>query len=97
MSPYCAARGDRHMFLTEAQERYVQQYCERLNQALSDPKDGEHVIDMDAVADAAGKDVEKPPLITPGKSAKTLQLRRLWRIQRYPWQVLLLLNLRITQ
>ena len=61
MCPYCGARGDRHMFLTEAQERYVAQYCERLREALADPQDGEHVIDMDAVADAAGKNIEKPP------------------------------------
>jgi hypothetical protein len=44
----------------ERQERYVAQYCERLNQALADEKDGEHLVDMDAVADAAGKDTEKP-------------------------------------
>ena len=60
MCPYCGARGDRHMFLTEAQERYVAQYCERLRQALAEPQDGEHVIDMDAVANAVGKNVEKP-------------------------------------
>lgn len=61
LCPYCATRGDRHMFLSEAQQRYVAQYCERLRQALDEEEDGEHVIDMDAVADAAGKDVEKPP------------------------------------
>ena len=60
MCPYCATRGDRHVFLTEAQERYVAQYCDRLTEALADEKDGEHVIDMDAVAAAAGKDGEKP-------------------------------------
>jgi hypothetical protein len=60
MCPYCATRGDRHMFLTEAQEHYVAQYCARLDQALADKKDGEHLIDMDAVAAAAGKDGEKP-------------------------------------
>lgn len=60
MCPYCATRGERHMFLTEAQERYVAQYCARLNQALADKQDGEHVIDMDAVASAVGKDTDKP-------------------------------------
>jgi hypothetical protein len=49
------------MFLSEAQNRYVEQYCKRLTDALSGGKDGEHVIDMDAVAEAAGKNVEKPP------------------------------------
>ena len=61
MCPYCASTGDRHLFLTEAQERFVAQYCERLRQALADEKDGEHLIDMDPVADAVGKDAEKPP------------------------------------
>jgi hypothetical protein len=39
----------------------VQNYCQKLNQALNSDEDGDHVIDMDAVADAAGKDIEKPP------------------------------------
>jgi hypothetical protein len=39
----------------------VQLYCEKLAIALGSGEDGSHVIDMDAVADAAGKDVEKPP------------------------------------
>lgn len=61
MCPYCASSGDRHLFLSEAQEHYVAHYCERLRQALADEKDGEHLIDMDPVADAVGKDCEKPP------------------------------------
>jgi hypothetical protein len=44
MCPYCAVRGDRHLFLTEAQERYVDQYCQRLRQALEAEEDGKHVI-----------------------------------------------------
>lgn len=60
MCPYCAARGDRHMFLTDAQNDYVHQYCAALSAALQAPEDGEHVIDMDAVADAVGKDCDKP-------------------------------------
>jgi hypothetical protein len=39
----------------------VQNYCEKLNQVLDSEEDGDHLIDMDAVADAAGKDIEKPP------------------------------------
>jgi hypothetical protein len=61
LCPYCGVRGDRHNFLSVAQRGYVQRYCQRLNEALSSGDDGAHVIDMDAVADAAGKDVEKPP------------------------------------
>jgi hypothetical protein len=59
--PYCAARGERHNFLSDAQRRYVQQYCEVLSEALNSAEDSDHIIDMDAVADAAGKDIEKPP------------------------------------
>jgi hypothetical protein len=59
--PYCGIRAERHDFLSSAQRQYVKLYCEKLEVALSAPEDGAHVIDMDAVADAAGKDVEKPP------------------------------------
>ena len=59
--PYCGLHGDVRDFLTDAQRRYVWQYCEALESALTSEQDGDHVIDMDAVADAAGKDAEKPP------------------------------------
>src|SRR5690242_19305335 len=29
--PYCLANGDKHMFLTAAQCRYIEQYCETLS------------------------------------------------------------------
>jgi hypothetical protein len=47
--------------LTDAQRSYVAQYCALLRHALEQDEDGEYTIDMDAVADAAGKDTEKPP------------------------------------
>lgn len=59
--PYCGILEQRHNFLTQAQRLYVQQYCHRLKEALLDEQDGNHFIDMDAVADAAGKEGEKPP------------------------------------
>ena len=58
--PYCATTGDRYVFLTEAQCRYVSDVCEAFNSALVGP-DGDTVIDMDAVADAVGKNIQKPP------------------------------------
>ena len=61
LCPYCGRRDERHNFLTSAQRIYVQLCCEKLAIALDSGEDGSHVIDMDAVADAAGKDVEKPP------------------------------------
>jgi hypothetical protein len=59
--PYCGLHGGVRDFLTDAQRRYVRQYCEVLENALASEQDGDSVIDMDAVADAAGKDAEKPP------------------------------------
>lgn len=58
--PYCATRARGHQFLSEAQLRYVRHYCEVLMEALDSQKDGEVVIDMDAVADAVGKEGDKP-------------------------------------
>jgi len=59
--PYCAFRADDYYhFLTESQQRYVRQYCDVLSNALASGKAGEHIIDMDSVAEAAGKDCEKP-------------------------------------
>ena len=59
--PYRGVHGDRHNFLSKAQRLYVKLYCQRLEEAFAADDDGAHIIDMDAVADAAGKDVEKPP------------------------------------
>jgi hypothetical protein len=59
--PYCGIRAEMYQFLTKAQLAYVQQYCAKLRQVLEADIDGEHVIDMDAVADAAGNDKQKPP------------------------------------
>lgn len=62
MCPYCAVESEQFFqFLTEAQQLYVQQYCELLRNALQTGKEGTHTIDMDAVADAAGKNHSKPP------------------------------------
>lgn len=58
--PYCGFRADAHIFLTDGQRRYIGAFCELLGQAIDSGKDGEVVINMDEVADAAGKDCEKP-------------------------------------
>ena len=58
--PYCGIRCNRFEFLSNAQRIYVQNYCDKLNKALNSEEDADHVIDMDAVADAAGKGIEKP-------------------------------------
>ena len=68
--PYCGIHAERYQFLTEAQRHYVAQYCELMNTAL-DKEDGDHIIDMDAVSDAAGKDVKKPPFYYAEESQQT--------------------------
>lgn len=59
--PYCATNLDTHESLTDAQREYVTRYCQMLSTALEEEQDGEHTIDMDAVAEAAGKASSKPP------------------------------------
>jgi hypothetical protein len=58
--PYCATTGPVSQFLSEAQRRYIRHYCEVLSYALDSKDDGDVVIDMDTVADAAGKECGKP-------------------------------------
>jgi len=59
--PYCAFRSEkRFQFLTQAQQRYVAEYCATLHRALESGEPGEYIIDMDAVADATAKDSSKP-------------------------------------
>ena len=60
LCPYCAIRAEGFQFLSTAQQRYVGYYCEVLAQALNSAQDGDVCIDMDAVADAVGKQGEKP-------------------------------------
>ena len=59
--PYCRVPAEVHNFLTTAQRSYVGQVCARMQEVLAADEDGEYVIDMDAVADAVGKDTKKPP------------------------------------
>jgi hypothetical protein len=58
--PYCGLRAETHFFLTPGQLKYVRAYFEFLDQATARDRDAEYVIDMDQVADAAGKEGEKP-------------------------------------
>ncbi|HET7251769.1 MAG TPA: hypothetical protein VFI79_18140 [Gemmatimonadales bacterium] len=60
--PYCGAHWPAdYMLLTEAQQHYVAQYCAKIREVYADPKPGDYVIDMDAVADAVGSVSPKPP------------------------------------
>lgn len=58
--PYCATTAPSYNFLSEAQLRYVRHYCTVLSEALVSVDNGEVVIDMDEVADAVGKEGDKP-------------------------------------
>lgn len=59
--PNCGIRAGLIDFLTTAQHSYVQQYCRKMNEALSATAGGEYVIDMDAVADAADASILDKP------------------------------------
>jgi hypothetical protein len=65
-------KGGAHNFVTEAQSRYIQAYISRLQDAFDQPSDGPHVIDMDEIAAAAGKDGAKPPFYYSEQRQQTL-------------------------
>lgn len=58
--PYCAGTAPSYQFLSKAQLRYVKHYCNVLTEVIASNKDRAVTIDMDAVADAVGKQGEKP-------------------------------------
>jgi len=58
--PYCGIRAEDYQFLSEAQHRYIRHYCETLTEGMQTVENGDVVIDMDVVAEAAGKDGPKP-------------------------------------
>jgi len=66
--PYCSLHAEAIGFLSDAQQTYVRHYCGVLGTALSKGEAGDVVIDMDAVADAAGKDGEKPAFYVSERS-----------------------------
>ena len=66
--PYCGLRAEGHRFLSKAQRGYVAQYCEVLENAIVSGQDGKVVIDMDTVADAVGKEGDKPPFYVSEES-----------------------------
>lgn len=58
--PYCGVRAETHGFLTKGQLKYVETCCELFEQVMRCKDDGEHIIDMDEVAEAVGKDGPRP-------------------------------------
>jgi hypothetical protein len=73
LCPYCAYEGEeRYHFLTEAQQRYVKEYCDVLSDALHSGQSGKHTINMDAVAQAVGKGHPKPAFYYAEESQQNL-------------------------
>ena len=58
MCPYCRHEAPRFEFITQAQQLYIYEYCKILGNAIETQQSA--IIDMDIVADAVGKDIEKP-------------------------------------
>lgn len=59
--PYCNLHAEGYQFLSDAQHKFVRHYCTVLLDAMEKIEDGEVVIDMNEVADAAEKDVADRP------------------------------------
>ncbi|WP_386069504.1 hypothetical protein ACFJIW_04745 [Tahibacter sp. UC22_41] len=58
--PYCAARGQIHEFLTQAQRNYLQHYASCVSEALQADVGVSVVIDLDAIADTIHNETERP-------------------------------------
>ena len=71
--PYCGLRAESYAFLTEGQLKYVEACCELVDQAKQSEHDGEHVINMDEVADAVGKDCVKPKFYYAEQSQQNIE------------------------
>lgn len=69
--PYCGLHLQSHDFTSLAQRKYVSQYCQKMEEALTNDEAGVYEIDMDAVADAVGKDSEKPAFYVSEQSQQT--------------------------
>lgn len=65
--PYCALNAESLNFLSEAQHRYIEHYCDVLTGAFAKGAP-ETVIDMDAVADAAARTENRPAFFVAEES-----------------------------
>ena len=66
--PYCASSAPPQEFISEAQLRYVRHYCDTLTDALESREEGQVIIDMDVVADAAAGTGPKPDFYVSERS-----------------------------
>jgi hypothetical protein len=68
MCPYCRNEAESDQFLSEAHLRYVRYYCATLVEGMETVDNGDVQINMDEVADAAGKEGPKPAFYVPEQS-----------------------------
>jgi hypothetical protein len=61
LCPYCSLHASGYQFLSKAQLHFVKHYFNVLMDALEEVDNGDVTIDMDEVADAAGKDIADRP------------------------------------
>ena len=61
LCPYCKASGEGYQFLSNAQRDFIVHYCDLLTSAIAEIENGEVVINMDEVADAAELKPEERP------------------------------------
>jgi len=59
--PYCGFRGRIIDFLTIEQRAYIQQFCAKMTEAMGAEVGSDHVIDLDAVADAVDAAIDERP------------------------------------
>ncbi|TCR70505.1 hypothetical protein [Bosea sp. BK604] len=60
LCPYCRHQDGPQFFLSDAQRKYVRRYCELIVKLGEDNLDREFQIDFDEIADAVGREGEKP-------------------------------------
>jgi hypothetical protein len=58
--PYCGVSAETHQFMTPGQRRFVEAVCELTMKAAHAGADGEHVIDMDQIADKVARTGDRP-------------------------------------
>jgi len=58
--PYCGVSAETHQFLTPGQRQFVEAVCGLTMKAVHPDADGEHVIDLDQIADQVAKTGERP-------------------------------------
>jgi hypothetical protein len=63
--------------LTTGQRRFVEAVCELIAKAISDDTDGEHVIDIDRVADQGARTNERPSFYYTEETQQTSTTARI--------------------